>query len=228
MIRGTNLGGWFALERWMTPALFEGISAHDEREFYQELGFEAAKERLIHHWETFVTEEDFMQIAAWHLDAVRLPVPYTVFGDVEGRVGCLPYVDKAFTWAEKYGVKILLDLHTVPGNANGLENGGICGLCTWHLHPENVEKTNALKHSQSRYNRSRGVEKTSVHLLRHSFVKNWCMSGGNVFKLQKVLGHSTLTMTQHYANLYSNDLREGFDNYAALDPECECACRNAR
>ena len=77
--------------------------------------------------------------------------------------------------------------------------------------------TNALKHSQARYNRSRGVEKTSVHLLRHSFVKNWCMSGGNVFKLQKVLGHSTLTMTQHYANLYSNDLREGFDSYAALD-----------
>ena len=31
--------------------------------------------------------------------------------------------------------------------------------------------TNALKHSQARYNRSRGVEKTSVHLLRHSFVK---------------------------------------------------------
>lgn len=77
--------------------------------------------------------------------------------------------------------------------------------------------TNALKHSQARYNRSRGVEKTSVHLLRHSFVKNWCMSGGNVFKLQKVLGHSTLTMTQHYANLYSNDLREGFDSHAALD-----------
>ena len=66
--------------------------------------------------------------------------------------------------------------------------------------------TNALKHSQARYNRSRGVEKTSVHLLRNSFVKNGCMSGGNVFKLQKVLGHSTLTMTQHYANLYSNDL----------------------
>lgn len=152
MIRGTNLGGWFALERWMTPALFEGISAHDEKEFYQELGFEAAKERLIHHWETFITEEDFAQIAAWHLDAVRLPIPYTVFGDVEGCVGCLPYVDKAFTWAEKYGIKILLDLHTVPGNANGLENGGICGLCTWHLHSENVEKTlDVLKQLVSRY-----------------------------------------------------------------------------
>ena len=43
------------------------------------------------------------------------------------------------------------------------------------------------------------------------------MSGDNVFKLQKALGHSTLTMTQHYANLYSNDLREGFDSHAALD-----------
>ena len=77
--------------------------------------------------------------------------------------------------------------------------------------------TNALKHSQARYNRSHGVQKTSVHLLRHSFVKNWCMSGGNLFKLQKILGHSTLAMTQHYANLYSNDLREGYENHAALD-----------
>ena len=152
MIQGTNLGGWFALERWMTPELFEGLEAHDEKEFYQELGFEAAKERLTYHWETFITEKDFEQIATWKLNAVRLPVPYTIFGDVEGRVGCLPYVDKAFAWAEKYGIRILLDLHTVPGNANGLENGGICGLCTWHLHPENVEKTlDVLKRLVARY-----------------------------------------------------------------------------
>ncbi|MGN0708407.1 MAG: tyrosine-type recombinase/integrase [Faecalibacterium sp.] len=77
--------------------------------------------------------------------------------------------------------------------------------------------TNALRHSQTRYNKSRGVEKTSVHLFRHCFVKNWCMEGGNVFKLQKVLGHSTLAMTQHYANLYSDDLRDDFGDYAALD-----------
>lgn len=76
---------------------------------------------------------------------------------------------------------------------------------------------NALKHAQKKYNNRRGVTKTSVHLLRHSFVKNWCLAGGNLFKLQRVLGHSTLTMTQHYANLYSSDLQGDFNEYAVLD-----------
>lgn len=152
MIQGVNLGGWFALERWMTPALFAGIAARDEKEFYEELGMQAATERLTRHWDTFITEADFSQMARWGLNLVRLPVPYTVFGDVPGRAGCLFYLDRAFGWAEKYGIPILLDLHTVPGNANGLENGGVCGLCTWHLHPENVAFTlDVLKRLTKRY-----------------------------------------------------------------------------
>lgn len=29
-IKGVNLGNWLVLEKWMSPALFEGTSAEDE------------------------------------------------------------------------------------------------------------------------------------------------------------------------------------------------------
>ena len=66
------------------------------------------------------------------------------------------------------------------------------------------------------YNRSRGVQKTSIHLFRHTFVKNWIIGGGDLHSLQRILGHSTLDMVVHYANLYDTDLREKVDEYSAL------------
>jgi len=32
-IKGVNLGNWLVLEKWMSPALFEGTGAQDE--YYQ-------------------------------------------------------------------------------------------------------------------------------------------------------------------------------------------------
>ena len=42
------------------------------------------------------------------------------------------------------------------------------------------------------YNLKRGVTKTSAHLFRHTFAKNWIIAGGDIFRLQKILGHSDL------------------------------------
>ena len=39
------------------------------------------------------------------------------------------------------------------------------------------------------FNIKRNVNKTSCHLFRHTFAKNWIMSGGDMFRLQKILGH---------------------------------------
>ncbi|MDY5665079.1 MAG: tyrosine-type recombinase/integrase [Blautia sp.] len=75
----------------------------------------------------------------------------------------------------------------------------------------------ALKASIRDYNLSRGVQRTSVHVFRHTFAKLWIRNGGDVFRLQKMLGHSTLDMTRKYVNLFSADLREGFDSYNPLD-----------
>ena len=76
---------------------------------------------------------------------------------------------------------------------------------------------NAIKHSIRDYNHSRGVDRTSIHAFRHTFAKDWIRNSGDVFRLQKLLGHSSLEMTRHYVNMFSEDLKEGFDDINPLD-----------
>jgi aryl-phospho-beta-D-glucosidase BglC (GH1 family) len=75
------------------------------------------------------------------MNAVRIPVPYFIFGDCPPFIGCVAELDKAFCWAGKYGLQILIDLHTVPGSQNGFDNGGISGVCKWSQQPDSVEFT---------------------------------------------------------------------------------------
>lgn len=86
----------------------------------------------------------------------------------------------------------------------------------WSLEPEdylfpNNEKKQLTKDSIQktikRYNEARGVKITSIHAFRHTFAKNFVVTGGNAFKLQQHLGHSSLTVTQNYVALYGNDLQ---------------------
>ena len=68
-----------------------------------------------------------------------------------------------------------------------------------------------------RYNLSRGIAKTGVHLFRHYFAKSYILNGGDPFRLQRLLGHRTLDMTRKYVNMYSNDLAKGFEEFNPLD-----------
>lgn len=77
--------------------------------------------------------------------------------------------------------------------------------------------TNALRHAFGRYCESRGVEKTNIHGLRHNFAKGWVRNNGNMFALQKILGHSSLDMTRKYVKLFSEDIKEDFDRFSPLD-----------
>lgn len=77
--------------------------------------------------------------------------------------------------------------------------------------------TNALRLSFSRYCANRGVAKSNIHGLRHNFAKGWVRNNGNMFALQKILGHSTLDMTRRYVKLFSEDIKEDYDRYSPLD-----------
>ena len=76
---------------------------------------------------------------------------------------------------------------------------------------------NGFRCSIVHYNRKRGVQKTSIHLFRHTFAKMYLIEcGGNALMLQKLLGHSTLDMTKHYCEIFDAELIRDFDSYSPL------------
>ena len=46
--------------------------------------------------------------------------------------------------------------------------------------------------------------------------KELILKGGDSIKLMHILGHSSLDMVEHYANLYGHDLHVGFEDYDLL------------
>jgi glucan 1,3-beta-glucosidase len=149
-LRGVNLGGWLVLEKWMAPSVFEGLQATDETTWCAELGARA-EERLKRHWNTFITRDDFAWLARVGINAVRIPVGHWILGPgypYHGKYGSNPspfveggidILDRAFAWAEEFGLRVVLDLHAAPGCQNGFDNGGIKDVCEWHTKTEYID-----------------------------------------------------------------------------------------
>lgn len=157
-VKGVNLGNWLVLEKWMSPALFDGTTAEDEYYLPTQLSKEVYEARIKMHRAEYITEGDFVRIKAMGMDAVRIPVPYFIFGDRPPFIGCIKELDKAFNWAERYGLQILIDLHTAPDSQNGFDNGGISGVCKWSKEPDEVEFVlNVLERLAERYSAREGL-----------------------------------------------------------------------
>lgn len=87
-------------------------------------------------------------------------------------------------------------------------------FCRW---PDGEKLTEqGLKKTIEKYNLSRGVQKTSCHLYRHTFCKRWIMSGGDIASLQSMLGHKSLKMVSHYANIYKSDTAKKAEQFSTL------------
>ena len=118
-LHGVNLTGWLTLESWVTPELFAEAGALDEHALVSALGPDRYAEFVRAHREEFVTRDDFVKIAARGFNAVRLPIPWSVYGD-EGPepgpyVGCIELVDQALEWAEEIGLNVVFALAINPG-----------------------------------------------------------------------------------------------------------------
>jgi glucan 1,3-beta-glucosidase len=136
---GVNLGGWLVLEPWLTPSLFKGSDAPDEFTYCTRMNSGGLR-RLRKHYREFITEADFAWLSEQGVEAVRLPVGYWLFGDVAPFQATFPYVDKTLQWAEKYGLKVLIDLHGAPGSQNGEMHSGQQGNTLW-AETANIEHT---------------------------------------------------------------------------------------
>ena len=76
--------------------------------------------------------------------------------------------------------------------------------------------SSSVYHQIYEYNKSRGINKTGMHRYRHTFAKKWVTMGGNVVTLQKILGHSSLEITQNYLNILVSDIKKDIEEFNIL------------
>lgn len=152
--KGIAIGGWLVLEPYITPSLFLQFNASDgdadipvdEYHFCKELGHDEAQKQLKKHWDNFYTEADFADIKDYGLNMVRIPVGYWSFVQLplDPYVsGAADYLDKAIGWAKNHDLKVMVDLHGVPGSQNGFDSSGLrnIGYPGWFNSTENVNVT---------------------------------------------------------------------------------------
>lgn len=64
----------------------------------------------------------------------------------------------------------------------------------------------------------------SPHTFRHTFAKNFLLNGGDIFSLQKILGHSSLSSVRNYLNLFSVDIKKQHRRFSPVDNLVESRC----
>ncbi|KAK8692280.1 hypothetical protein V6N13_075751 [Hibiscus sabdariffa] len=124
------------------------VAGRLEGEFQVTNGYgpEKAPQVMREHWNTFIVEKDFEFISQHGLNAVRIPVGWWIASDPTPPPpfvgGSLASLDKAFLWAEKYGLKVIIDLHAAPGSQNGWEHSGTRdGSQEWGKTDETINQT---------------------------------------------------------------------------------------
>jgi integrase len=66
----------------------------------------------------------------------------------------------------------------------------------------------------SRAQKNAGVGRNiTFHDLRHTFASQFVMDGGSIYDLQKILGHTCITMTQRYAHLSLDHLHAAMKDF---------------
>ena len=138
-IRGVNVGGWLSIEPFITPSLFNTYKANqgivDEWTLSKQLGPSQAAQVIEKHYSQFIAESDFAAIQAAGFDHVRIPYSYWAVTTYPGD----PYVPKiswryllrGIEYARKYGLRVDLDLHALPGSQNGWNHSGKQGPIGW-------------------------------------------------------------------------------------------------
>ncbi|KAL6644194.1 hypothetical protein ACP70R_015802 [Stipagrostis hirtigluma subsp. patula] len=145
------------------PSVFAMSSVgepHGEYQICNGYGTAKAAPVMRNHWDTFIVEDDFKFISSNGLTAVRIPVGWWIASDPNPPApyvgGSLQALDKAFSWAEKFKLGVIIDLHAAPGSQNGAEHSASRdGSVDWGTTDATIAQTvQVIDFLASRYARS--------------------------------------------------------------------------
>ena len=78
--------------------------------------------------------------------------------------------------------------------------------------PRTGKPYNDFQVSFSRARAAVGINDVRIHDLRHTYASLLIQNGVSLYEVQKLLGHSTPNMTQRYAHLNPNSLKQIVNN----------------
>ncbi|KAG8956119.1 Glucan 1,3-beta-glucosidase 3 [Tulasnella sp. 419] len=133
--QSVNMGSWFVQESWMVPSLFTCANPPQISEI-DIASTPQARTILERHWDTFITEDDFVYLQKIGINTIRLPVGYWSLGPSycfgtpfekysEVYMGSWPRILRAINWAAKYDIGVLIDMHGAYGSQNGQPHSGV-------------------------------------------------------------------------------------------------------
>ena len=115
----------------------------DEWTYAEKLDPEVYQQRMIGHWDSFVTKTDLEDLVKAGISHVRIPVGYWYWDVAAGEPFPTPnmnvtdptsplfYLKRALVWMDELGLQALIDLHAGPGSQNGYDNSGRRGEAHW-------------------------------------------------------------------------------------------------
>lgn len=78
-------------------------------------------------------------------------------------------------------------------------------------------KTNSFRKRLYDYGKKAGIEKrVSPHVFRHMFCRNYILNGGDIFSLQRIVGHADISTTRKYIQLDDKAIRNQHSLYSPV------------
>lgn len=75
----------------------------------------------------------------------------------------------------------------------------------------------SIRHTLQHIGIKAGVSDVHPHRFRHTFATAYLKNGGDIFSLQRILGHSSLEMVNHYLSLVNADLNNAHRKASPVD-----------
>lgn len=118
-LRGVGLGNWLNLEHFMLG--IPGTESEIRTSFEMAYGRDAAERFWDRYYHVYTAESDLRFLTELGLNSVRVPVNFKLLEAADGELASARGVrelDRVVARAERLGLFVVIDLHSVPGGQN--------------------------------------------------------------------------------------------------------------